>query len=76
MSDHIPTFADLCSAIAEGRLSAASDGSTYQVSALELRRYFNKHHRPVPTISSSRTSASSRTEISIWSLSNLCSLGH
>jgi hypothetical protein len=74
MSDHIPTFADLCSAIAEGRLSVASDGATYQVSALELRRYFNKH-RAVPIISSSQACASSHSETSIWSLSNLCSLG-
>jgi hypothetical protein len=42
MSDHIPTLADLCSAIAEGRLSAVVDGSMYQVNALELRRYLNK----------------------------------
>ncbi|GCE20669.1 hypothetical protein [Dictyobacter kobayashii] len=50
MSDHIPTLADVCSAIAEGRLVAASDGSMYQVSAFELRRHFNKRHA-LPTIS-------------------------
>ena len=43
MSDRIPTLAEVCSAIAEGRLSVSSDGSTYQVSARELRRYFSKH---------------------------------
>jgi hypothetical protein len=41
MSDRIPTLAEVCSAIAEGRLSVSSDGSTYQVSARELRRYFS-----------------------------------
>ena len=41
MSDRIPTLAEVCSAIAEGRLAVSSDGSTYQISALELRRYFS-----------------------------------
>ena len=41
MSDRIPTLAEVCSAIAEGRLSVSSDGSTYQVTARELRRYFS-----------------------------------
>jgi hypothetical protein len=43
MSDRIPTLAEVCSAIAEGRLSVSSDGSTYQISALELRRYFSNN---------------------------------
>jgi hypothetical protein len=43
MSDRIPTLAEVCSAIAEGRLSVSSDGSTYHVSARELRRYFSNH---------------------------------
>ncbi|GCF09378.1 hypothetical protein [Dictyobacter arantiisoli] len=42
MSDYVPTLADVCSAIAEGHLAAASDGATYQVNAFELRRHFNK----------------------------------
>jgi hypothetical protein len=42
MPEHIPTLADVCSAIADGRLMAASDGATYHVNALELRRYFNR----------------------------------
>ena len=46
MTDRIPTFADVCSAIAEGRLSVDTDGSVYQVNAFELRRYFN-NRRPV-----------------------------
>ncbi|GCE28222.1 hypothetical protein KDA_37060 [Dictyobacter alpinus] len=50
MPDHIPTLADVCSAIAEGHLIAASDGSMYQVSAFQLRRHFNKSHA-FPTIS-------------------------
>ena len=50
MPDHIPTLADVCSAIAEGHLIAASDGSTYHVSAFQLRRHFNKR-QSFPTIS-------------------------
>ncbi len=42
MPEHIPTLADVCSAIADGRLAASSDGATYHVNALELRRYFNR----------------------------------
>jgi len=42
MSDHIPTFADVCSAIAEGHIATAVDGPMYQVNALELRRYLYK----------------------------------
>jgi hypothetical protein len=42
MPDRIPTLAEVCSAIAEGRLSVSSDGSTYQISARELRRYFGE----------------------------------
>jgi hypothetical protein len=49
MSDRIPTLADVCSAIAEGRLPVASDGSMYQVNVFELRRYFNKLHT-IPAI--------------------------
>ena len=52
MSDRIPTFADLCCALAEGNIPATIDGSTYAVNALELRRYLNKF-RSLPTISSS-----------------------
>jgi hypothetical protein len=49
MSDHIPTLADVCSAIAEGHLAVASDGSVYQVNAFELRRHFNQL-RSLPAI--------------------------
>ena len=50
MSDRVPTLAEVCSAIAEGRLAVSSDGSTYQISALELRRYFSSN-RPFPAFS-------------------------
>lgn len=50
MSDHIPTLADVCSAIAEGHIAVAVDGSMYQVSAFELRRYLNKL-RSLPSLS-------------------------
>ena len=49
MSDHIPTLADICSAIAEGNLVATLDGSMYRINALELRRYLNKF-RSLPTV--------------------------
>ena len=55
MSDHTPTLADLCSAIAEGSIAATLDGATYQVSIYELRRYFNRHRsQPTPPTSGSQ----------------------
>lgn len=57
MSDRIPTLADVCSAIAEGQISFSTDGTMYQISALELRRYRNKR-RPLPSITTSRTETS------------------
>jgi hypothetical protein len=76
MSEHIPTLAEVCSAIAEGRLAASSDGSTYQVSAFELRRYFNTR-RSLPVISYldallSTSRASTCGESSEWSPYKLC----
>lgn len=55
MSDHIPTLADVCSAIAEGYIAADVEGSMYQVNAFELRRYLNKLC-PLPNISSTISS--------------------
>ena len=67
MSDRIPTLADLCSAIADGRIVATLDGSMYTVNALELRRYLNTF-RSLPTISSShQTALSSLAESNNWS---------
>lgn len=60
MSDRIPTLADVCSAIAEGQISFSTDGTMYQISALELRRYRNKR-RPLPSITTSRTETSTAT---------------
>lgn len=51
MPDYTPTFADLCSAIANGGVIATLDGSMYEVNAFELRRYFNQS-RTLPGISS------------------------
>ena len=51
MPDYTPTFADLCSAIADGGVLATLDGSMYEVNAFELRRYLNKS-RVLPGISS------------------------
>ncbi len=50
MPDYTPTFAELCSAIADGGVIATLDGSMYEVNAFELRRYFNKS-RTLPGIS-------------------------
>ncbi len=49
MPDRFPTFADVCSAIAEGHIDAAVDGTMYQVNAYELRRFLTKP-RSLPTI--------------------------
>ena len=69
MSDRIPTLADLCSAIADGRIVATLEGSMYTVNALELRRYLNTF-RSLPTLSSTTPSSlSSLAESSNWSAS-------
>jgi len=49
MSDRIPTLADVCCAIAEGKIPSSSDGSMYLVNARELRRYLNQL-RPLPVV--------------------------
>ena len=54
MPDRFPTLADVCSAIAEGHIDVAVDGSMYAVNAFELRRYLNKL-RPLPTVNPSST---------------------
>ncbi len=75
MSDRIPTLADVCSAIAEGRLAVASDGSVYQVNALELRRYFNKH-LALPALSFANLLSAPYSDGSEWSASHYCRIGH
>jgi hypothetical protein len=72
MSDRIPTLADVCSAIAEGHITAAIDGSMYQVNALEVRRYFTKFH-PLSIISTA-SDAASHTDSSPWSQSTTTSV--
>lgn len=72
MSDRIPTLADVCSAIAEGHIPVASDGSMYQVNALELRRYFTKF-RSLPAISTP-PDPSSHSDSSSWSTSTTSSV--
>lgn len=76
MSDHIPTLADVCSAIADGQLAAASDGSTYQINAFELRRHFNKRYS-FPTISFFESILSPvRSDACDSTKLDLCSFGH
>ena len=55
MPDRFPTIADVCSAIAEGHIDAANDGTMYQVNAFELRRYLNRL-RPLPSVTFSASS--------------------
>lgn len=61
MPDYMPTFAELCSAIADGGVIATLDGSVYEVNAFELRRYFNKS-RILPGISSADPESSEEGE--------------
>ena len=75
MSDRIPTLAEVCSAIAEGRLSASSDGSTYQISARELRRYFS-NNAPFPAFSYTDVFPLLCTEHTDLFASNFYSMGH
>jgi hypothetical protein len=65
MSDRIPTLADVCSAIAEGHVAVAIDGSMYQVNALELRRYFSKP-RPL-SVSSTAPDSTAHPDSPEWS---------
>ncbi|GAC1388905.1 MAG: hypothetical protein NVS4B11_04750 [Ktedonobacteraceae bacterium] len=70
MLDRFPTIADVCSAIAEGHIDAAVDGSMYQVNAFELRRYLNRL-RPLPTINFSTPSTQDPlpcSDTSDWSI--------
>lgn len=67
MLDRIPTLADVCSAIAEGSISATSDGLSYHINACELRCFLNKV-RSLPSISDVRLLPSSSSNNSeSWS---------
>lgn len=69
MSDRIPTFADLCTAIAEGQVPATADGSMYHINAFELRRYLNKF-RALPKISTSTSQdPTPHSDTQDWSIS-------
>jgi hypothetical protein len=74
MSDHTPTLAEVCSAIAEGRLAVSSDGSTYQISALELRRYFGNTYS-LSAFSDIDAFPLLYAEHAELSASNFCSMG-
>jgi hypothetical protein len=74
MSDRVPTLAEVCSAIAEGRLSVSSDGSTYQISARELRRYFS-NNSSFPAVSYTDAFPLLFVERTDLSVSNLYSMG-
>ncbi len=74
MFDQIPTLADVCSAIAEGRLAATSDGQVYEVSALELRRYFNQC-RSLPPLTYVQVLSPCSFDSSASTLGGFCSSG-
>ncbi len=67
MSNHTPTFADLCSAIAEGTIGATLDGEMYQLSVYELRRYFNKSRSLPHFLSSGLPASLAVTDTTNWS---------
>ena len=69
MADHIPTFADICSAIADGQVAATIEDSMYQLNVYELRRYLNKF-RSLPVISTAVDQDSSpHSDTQNWSVS-------
>ena len=74
MADRIPTFGDLCNAIAEGRITATSDGMMFQMNAFELRRYLNKF-RSLPGICTVLDQSSSpHSNSDTWSASTQISV--
>ena len=74
MFDQTLTLADVCSAIAEGRLAVTSDGRAYEVSALELRRYFNER-RSFPPLTYVQVLSANSLETGVSSLPGFCSSG-
>jgi hypothetical protein len=74
MFDQTLTLADVCSAIAEGRLAATSDGRTYEVSALELRRYFSER-RSFPPLTYVQLLSSCSFDANVSSHPDFCSSG-
>jgi hypothetical protein len=69
MADRTPTFADICSAIANGQIAVTIEGSMYQLNAYELRRYLNKF-RSLPVISTAVDQESSpHSDTQNWSVS-------
>jgi hypothetical protein len=69
MADRTPTFADICSAIANGQIAVTIEDSMYQLNAYELRRYLNKF-RSLPVISTAVDQESSpHSDTQNWSVS-------
>jgi hypothetical protein len=69
MADRTPTFADICSAIADGQIAATMEGPMYQINAYELRRYLNRF-RSLPIISTAVDQDSSpHPDADNWSVS-------
>ena len=74
MSNHTPTLAELCSAIAEGAIGATLDGDTYQLNVYELRRYFNKSRSLPYLLSSGLPATLADSDTTNWSASMQTSL--
>jgi len=74
VSNHTPTFADLCSAIAEGTIGATLDGEMYQLSVYELRRYFDRSRSLPHFLSSNLPDSLAATDLTNWSASMQTSL--
>jgi len=69
MADRTPTFADICSAIAEGHIASTIDGTMYQLNAFELRRYLNKFHSLPQIPSTPDQNSSPHSDSETWTIS-------
>lgn len=69
MTDRTPTFGDLCCAIADGSIAATLNGSTYEVNALELRRYLSKFFAAQPLSCSEPETSHQASDSQDWSAS-------
>lgn len=67
MTDHTPTFADLCSAIVDGSLPVTLSGSMYEVNALELRRFLGRFRSTQTAAKSDSQALPESSDSQAWS---------
>jgi len=67
VTDHTPTFADLCSAIVDGSLPVTTSGSMYEVNALELRRFLSRFRSTQVAISTDSQALQGSSDAQVWS---------